>query len=244
MLWLVCLCACSKEEPETGTMNISLTDAPGDFQSVKIDIRQVKIHSNQSHPQADWIEMSTNRGVYDMIALSNGIDTLLANDELPAGPFHKMRIEVGSNNTVTVDGGTFPLQVPGNKIEINVSAIVRNGEESHLLVDLDVRSSIVKDSAGNYILYPIVRVCDLSYTGSIKGVIDPAMPDCKVYAIAGFDSIVTYPGSNGEFKILGLKPGLYHITAVPPAPTTPGTVPNVPVTAATVKDIGVVQVGQ
>lgn len=244
VLLIVYLCSCSKKEAESGTLNISLTDAPGDFQSVKLDIRQVKIHSNYSHPEADWIEMTTRHGIYDMISLSNGTDTLLAYDELPAGAFHKMKIEVGNGNSVTVNGGTFPLQVPGNKIEIDASTNIRNEEENHLLVDIDVRASIVTDSAGNYILRPAVRVVDMSATGSIKGIVTPAIANCPVYAVAGFDSIVTYAGANGEFKILGLDPGLYNVTAVPPAPTTPGTVPNVPVTAAEVRDIGAVQVGQ
>ena len=243
VLMLAFVYSCKKKEPEMGLMNIRLTDAPGDYQSVKLDIRKVKIHSNKSHPLADWIELTTNSGVYDMIQLSNGIDTLLANGELPVGDFHTLRIEVGNANTVTANGGMFPLIVPENKIEIPLGANVSEEEESHYLVDIDVRSSIVKDSSGNYVFSPSIRVSDISQTGSIKGFVDPGIANCMVYAIAGFDSIVTYANQSGEFKILGLEPGSYNITAIPPQPTTPGTVPNVQVTAATVKDIGAVQVG-
>lgn len=243
VLVLAFMYSCKKKEPEMGLMNIRLTDAPGDFQSVKLDIKKVKVHSNLSHPQADWIELTTNSGIYDMIKLSNGIDTLLANGELPAGDFHTLRIEVGSANTVVANGGVFPLTVTDGKIEIPLGARVSEEKESHYLVDIDVRSSIVTDSSGNYIFVPSIRVSDVSQTGSIKGFVDPSIANCKVYAIAGFDSVVTYANQSGEFKILGLEPGSYNVTAVPPLPTTPGTVPNVQVTAATVKDIGGVQVG-
>ena len=241
---IVFLYSCRKKEVEMGQMNIRLTDTPGDFQALNLDIRKVKIHSNRSHPEADWIELTTNSGVYDMIRLGNGMDTLLANGDLPTGTFNTLRIELGPNNSVQVNGGTFPLTIPGNKLEFDMGAIVKEDEEIHFLIDLDLRSSVVKDGSGNYIFYPGVRVADLSQSGSIKGAVDPATPNCKVHAISGFDTITTCAGSGGGFKIQGLKPGLYHVTAVPPAPTTPGTVPNVPVAAKVEKDIGVVQVGQ
>jgi hypothetical protein len=244
VLLLIYLYSCKKEEPEVGTLKISLTDAPGDFQAVNLEIKKVKLHSNLSHPEADWIEMETQAGIYDMIGLSTGKDTLLASGELPTGPYHHLRIELGSRNTVVVNGGTFPLNVPGSKIEIPSSTNINENEERHLLVDIDVRASIVKDSAGNYTLYPAVRVADVSSTGSIRGIVDPATNGCKVYAIAGFDTIGSYAAPGGEFKILGLAPGMYRVTAVPPAPVTPGSVPNVAVTAGEVKDIGTVQVGQ
>src|ERR1051326_7334060 len=74
---------CNKSSSDLIPINVRLTDGPGDFQEVNIDLQEVKV--NFSDDTTAWISLSTKAGVYNLLKLQNGLDTLIAEANLPAG---------------------------------------------------------------------------------------------------------------------------------------------------------------
>src|SRR6185437_1266915 len=111
-LGIILFNACKKEPaaaPQYGSMAVRLTDAPGDFQQVNVDIQKVSVHMSVGN----WIDLPTHSGIYNLLVLQNGIDTSLVNTtQLPAGKITQMRLILGTNNTVMVDSVVYPLTVP------------------------------------------------------------------------------------------------------------------------------------
>ena len=73
LLVLMFVGACEKQE-SGASLHVRLTDAPGDFQEVNIDLQEVQIHLDE-----DWVSLPTNAQVYDLLTLQNGIDTTIVN---------------------------------------------------------------------------------------------------------------------------------------------------------------------
>lgn len=227
-------------------INVRLTDAPGDFTSVNLDVKKVKVHSNESHPYADWVELNTSAGIYDVLKLNNGTDALIATGEYPSGPVNTVRIELGTENSVVIDGVTHPLKIAagyGQELKIEMNDRLDEGEECNLLVDFDVQKSIRFDGE-EYILSPVIHACNLEESGSIKGKVNPGWTYSVVYAIDGGDTTSVYPNGDGEFLVRGLRPGTYKVITHPRPPYVDATVPNVSVEAQQVKDIGIIELHQ
>ena len=127
--------ACDKnDDNSTGTsrMEVRLTDAPGDYDKVLIDIRSVEIHTdaNATDNSSGWTTLANiNPGVYNLLDFSNGKDTLLAASNLPAGRISQIRLVLGENNSLVLkDGSTKALKTPsgqtsGLKVKIDADLV-------------------------------------------------------------------------------------------------------------------------
>ncbi|CAN5214523.1 hypothetical protein BH09BAC2_BH09BAC2_09690 [soil metagenome] len=147
-----------KKENGNSTLNVRMTDAPAAYSAVNVDIREVRV--NMRDDSTGWTTLNTRAGIYNLLALQNGIDTLLASGSVSTGGVVKeIRFVLGSNNTIEVNGTTFPLTVPsgsesGLKIKINKNV---NASLETLLIDFDAALSISSEIDG-YKLRPVLRV--------------------------------------------------------------------------------------
>ena len=139
------------------TVEINLTDAPGDFQEVNIDIQSVQVQLGDS----SWRTLTTNSGFYDLLLLQNGLDTTIVSDSLSQGvSITSMRLLLGDSNTVMVDSTYHTLKVPsgsssGYKILFQDSL---TADSLAITLDFDAEKSIVKKGNKNeYILKPVVK---------------------------------------------------------------------------------------
>lgn len=238
--------ACKKETPDIGVVKVKLTEAPAEYDAINLDIRKIKIHTDNSHPKADWIELTTKSGVYDLLMMNSGGDALIAEGEVPAGPFHELKVELGADNSVVVGGETYRLEVPPNDdptLKFTISEQVDEGEERVLLMDFAASRSIVKEG-NKYILKPRLRAIAEDKSGSIKGKVDPLSSSPTVYVIGPGDSISSNLDANGEFLIRALEPGTYRLAVIPQAPYKTTVLPWVGVAEGEVKDVGLVTVSQ
>src|SRR5687768_4491988 len=121
---LVALClfgmtACNKDQETVGkaTLQVRLTDAPGDYEAVYIDLQGVEINASETSDEtAGWVRLkNTQAGVYDLLKLTNGLDTLLASDMIPAGKIAQIRLILGDKNSVTVNGNSYTLKTPSSQ---------------------------------------------------------------------------------------------------------------------------------
>ncbi len=156
--------ACQKENNGTsdqGTtqLKIRMTDAPILADTVNVDIREVRVNF-RNDSISGWITLNTYAGVYNLLGLQNGLDTLLAVATVPTDTLRQIRFVLGPNNSIVVGGIRYPLTIPsgeesGLKIKVNKKL---NANLDSLVIDFDAALSIHQTGNGAYILRPVLRV--------------------------------------------------------------------------------------
>ena len=222
----------------TQQLSLYLTDDPSRFDSVYIDVKyvEVKIDSNEMHRKDDhfgdhdndrdddrqkrdefgkWDTLSIRSGIYNISKLKNGIDTLMGTANI-RGTIRKIRLTLGTNNSVLVSGVTYPLNFANG---VNNYLYVKVNDRHHhhqdpaktaLWIDFDISRSIT-DSNGKYFLNPVLRpFCDKNFA-KISGKVLPAAARALVTVFNNTDTSNAIPEKNGDYKIRGLKAGTYTI---------------------------------
>jgi hypothetical protein len=261
----IILYACSKESSGGNSstvpagkqqVNLYLTDGPSFFDSVKVDIKSVKFlvdtcdKSRRHHDDDDtvkncgvWDSVSIAPGVYNLLNLRNGIDTLLASGNLTDGSIRKIVITLGSNNSLVKDSVTYPLHLLSNQIVIRL-----NGNEwenfqtgkYRLWLDFDCGRSIIRLRDGEFYLNPFIHAFIVKETGVVKGIVKPfaAWPVITVYN--GTDTAYALPFGDGQFKVRGLKTGTYSVFVNTSNGYKDTTITNVSVTVGKDTDLGTI----
>ena len=212
--------SCSNSD-QPAKLHIRLTDAPGDYQQVNIDIQQVEVHSESGNQTGGWKSLEVQKGIYNLLELTNGLDTLLATAELPAGRVSQIRLILGNNNTIKVAGVVNPLSTPSAQqsgLKLNVKAELKEGVTYTILLDFDAARSIVKSGNGSYSLKPVIRAITEATSGAIKGSALPLAASPSVFAIVGSDTVAsTYSDDAGKFLLRGVPAGIYKVSFSPKA---------------------------
>ena len=220
---LASLVACSRNEnndSETkARIQVKLTDDPGDYEAVWIDIRDVQINVT-GDDQNGWESLAGVRaGSYDLLRLVNDQDTLLADAFISPGRVHQIRLILGSENFLQMGGEMIPLNTPSAQqsgLKINIQHDVEAGLLYTILLDFDVARSIVATGSGKFNLKPVIRGSLNALGGSLKGVVVPDDFPTVVYALQGADTITsTFTNSDGEYCLRGLPASTYHVAFSP-----------------------------
>jgi hypothetical protein len=237
--------ACNKNtSAENGTaagqqqLSLYLTDGPGLFDHVYLDIRSVKVLVDTSadtrkHDGMDWDrrgsddrkndssfvwhDLNVKAGVYDILKFRNGTDTVLASAGITKGAVRLIKIELGTNNSVVKDSVTYPVSLPAGALNyVLVKLGGRECEEyvpgkTRLWLDFDITRSILTDINNKFVLRPVFHFFTVSTTGSIAGRVGPkeGFPVVTVYNTT--DTAYALPNKDGYFKLRGLKDGTYKV---------------------------------
>ena len=149
--------ACNKEN-DNSTLQVMLTDNPALYQEVNIDLVGVSV--KLSKDTTKWVELQPVAGVYNLLGLQNGVDTLIGTLILPTSVVKEIRLVLGPNNTIKDNGIVYPLRIPsgaesGLKIKINKKL---EATLETLIIDFDAALSIRQDGPGNYKLLPVLKI--------------------------------------------------------------------------------------
>lgn len=201
-------------------VELRLTDAPANYEEVNIDVQQVVFKMNGDN---DFNFTLENPGVYNLLELNNGIDVLLGDSDLPVGTISQIRLILGENNTIKVNGVLHPLHTPSAQqsgLKVNVHYTLEPDMVYQIWLDFDAGKSIVERGNGTYGLKPVVRAYTDLTNGMIEGVVLPQESLTTVYAIQNIqDTIaVAIPNSDGYFRFSGLEEGVYHLNFNPANP--------------------------
>jgi len=208
--------ACSKNDANDTNGNakirMHLTDGPGDYDAIYLDIQSVELTTSGGGP----VTLTPVRpGVYELLQFRNGLDTLLMEANIPAGTIQQMRLKLGSNNSIVVDGQAFPLSTPSGQqsgIKLNLNQTFAAGGAYDIWIDFDAAKSIVQTGNGQYKLKPVIRAYSAQTDGRIRGYVFPFASLTTVYAISTADTFSAIPDPvTGYFRISGLQSGSYNV---------------------------------
>lgn len=142
---------------ENSRLVIKLTDAPGDFEEVNIDIQGLEVLTVE---QGKINLENFNAGIYDLLTLQNGIEEILFDEDFPSGKITQIRLILGEENTVKIDGEIHPLTTPGAQnsgLKLKMNASSEDGSELSILLDFDAAKSVHQaGNSGKFILKPVI----------------------------------------------------------------------------------------
>ena len=235
--------ACKKDSSNSNTAHVTvkMTDAPGPYTSVMLNVKSVVIVTDAGEQT-----LNVNGGPIDILHFRMGKDTILASQDIPAGTIQQIRLVLNdSGNRVIVGGVSYDLTTPSGQtsgVKLNVHDNLTAGIAYTLRLDFDAAQSIVLTGNGKYILKPVIRAIAEAASGALTGMVTPTAASPKVYAIMGTDTIGTVADATGKFYFPGLSAGTYNVLFVPVSPYVNKTVTGVTVATGAVKDMGTVTI--
>jgi hypothetical protein len=222
----VILYACQKETDQTNQpskLTVYLTDHQTPvFDSVFIDIQKLEVKlEDDTLANGGWFTLSIRAGVYNILRFRNGLDTLFGTATLPNNRIRKIRLTLGTQNSVMKDNRSFPLKVKDNERQVIANIdnsnfdIVSSGQVM-FWIDFDAGRSIQVDNSGSgnnngYKLRSHIKIFTHRNTGRIEGRVLPLAANPIIKAFIGADTVTAIPDNDGEFKIVGLNAGIYSV---------------------------------
>jgi hypothetical protein len=229
---LISACGGGNDDPSTGTMRLSLTDAPAcGFDSVFVTVEKVRVHQSSSAGDNDagWSEvlLAAPQRV-NLLSLNNGTLLPLGQTELPAGSYTQMRLVLAANtaanpmaNALTPTGGEeTALTTPSGQqsgVKMNVNIAVPAGQVADFAIDFDACKSFVKaGNSGKYLLKPVLSVIPILSTAGqrIVGFVDPTLVTAGTTVSAqlgGAPVRATPPDATGRFVLYPVPAGTYDL---------------------------------
>jgi hypothetical protein len=230
--------SCNKDKNMTH-ISVQMTDAPGNFNEVNIDLQGVEITGNGG----TLVLLNANEGIYNLLDFANGADTLIASGDMEAGDISQMRLILGPNNTVMVDGVIYPLNTPSamqSGLKLQMHNTFEAGVSYSILLDFDANQSIVVEGNGSYSLKPVIRTIQAALSGSIIGSITPIGVIAVVSVTSNNVTYTSVTNAEGKFMVPGLPAGSYNITVTPPLPLLPVTLTGKMVIMGASTSLGVI----
>ena len=233
----------------TGTLGVSLTDAPAcGFDAVNVTVVKVRAHqsSSASDTDAGWtdITLSPARRI-NLLNLNNGVLDKLGETPLAAGHYTQLRLVLDPNtaaglaNSVVPTGGVETALVTPSAVQSGIKLVnefdVASGQRVDLVLDFDACKSIVKRGNGVYALKPVIKVVPFVLNG-INGFVDAALLVSSVLVTAQQNGVIvqsTAPNAlTGEFFLTRLAPGNYDVVVTANGHAT-AVITTVPVVTST-----------
>ena len=210
-------CTKSNSTSGSGRLEVRLTDDPSQYDGVYIDVQKVEVNvSSDSGATKGWQSVTLLRpGIYNLLDFRNGIDTVLASADLPAGTLSQLRLTLGDSNSVVIKGQTYHLTTPSAQhsgLKFNIHSTLTSGIVYRLWIDFDAGRSIVATGSGAYILKPVIRTYSEAIGGSIKGYVLPSAAKPEVWAVQGADTLLALPDSaTGYYFLGGVQAGTWNL---------------------------------
>ncbi len=240
-------------------IEVYLNDDPDfNFTKVLIDLRMVEVKidtggtrrndddydddddEDDDHHSSDkygkWDTLNVKSGIYDLLRLRNGVDTIIANGVAFTGKVIKVRLTLGSNNSVWVGNNSYPLPMCNkNSSYIYVRTTTNTidalpGGGIRINLDFDVSKSInSKRSGSEFCLRPVLKAYSHGHSGEIEGKVLPAAALARVMVFNAKDTAFAIPDydDDGEYKIKGLNAGVYSILFDGISPFKDTTIQNI-----------------
>lgn len=232
LMFALVFSACEKTAVDSGSnLEVFMTDGPGDFDAVNIDIQKVEVKVDKSEEHMDdddhgeeddddddhltsndrfgeWIDIGFDPKVIDVLTLRNGVETKLGEVNIDKGTVRKIRITLGDNNSVVKDGVTHDLNLISlnpNKNYFYIKLFKKHRERANrngIRVWIDFDiSKSIIEANGQYFLRPFLRPFCNANFGAIAGMVSPSRA-AAVVRISDGESFNSVALPNDEGRFL------------------------------------------
>lgn len=188
----ILLSGCLPDAPSgEGTLRVSLTDAPAcGMNEVNVTIKTVRVHQSSTAADSDdgWHDVAVVPArQINLLTLTNSVLEELGQATLPSGHYTQLRLVLDTdtsgermpNSVFPVnDSEQRPLTVPSglqSGIKLVGEFDVAEATLTDVTLDFDACRSVIKQGNNQYRLNPVIRVIPNAVSGSIQGVVDPAL---------------------------------------------------------------------
>jgi hypothetical protein len=205
------LSGCGEDNASSGTLTLSITDAPVDVANrVVVIFNGVAV--KPSGGESVNFDFDETRAI-DLLALGGGNSKVILNSvTLDAGQYNWVRLKVLAlqgvlDSYIELDDlSMHSLHIPSGEetgLKVNRNFNVPAGGSADFTIDFDLRKS-VHDPEGfdDYMLRPTLRIIDNTEVGSIAGVVDAALINT-----AGGNAVYVYNGAGIIPEDVGGDPG-------------------------------------
>jgi hypothetical protein len=275
--FLLIFSACTKNGIDAsagGKVAVYLTDGPGEFDSVFIDIQKVEVkidtssaykdnddrckddddrddHQKRKDDYGEWVNINFTPAIIDVLSLRNGVETKLGEANILTGTVRKIRITLGTQNRVVKAGVSSTLELRNEtnnflyvKLYNKHRQRMADSTSVSVWVDFDVANSIYEKD-GKFYLKPVLRPFNNRNFGSVEGEVLPLAAKAVVrISNSAGFNGVALPDREGEFKLRGLEPGTYTVTVQGIPPYVDKVISNVVVTKGKETELGVITLTQ
>ncbi|HET7224635.1 MAG TPA: DUF4382 domain-containing protein [Candidatus Eisenbacteria bacterium] len=225
-----------------GQFRVLMTDAPAAVQAVNVDVVSVLAHHAGAADNLGWDVLNATPQAVDLLSLQNGAFLALANGSVSSGSYDGLRLVLGNDNTITVDGVTSPLTVPSGAesgLKLQGSFSVPAGGVLALQLDFDAGQSLQQNGGGSWFLRPVLRGLAAADAGAISGTVAPPGWVSGVDVLRNGTTITSVvPGASGVFVASVLPAGTYDVVVHGAAGDR--SFPGVIVTAGSTTSLGVI----
>lgn len=154
--------SCKKNDGDPGQIEIVLVaDTSAPYQKVSVDVQKISIHLVTISGHASWIDLPTNKNIYDLLQYSNGNYATLVNPvSSKSGKITQVRFIIGNGNTLKKNNITYNLSLPLGKetgITLSNDLKVIPDEKLCIVLDFNPKESVINISGNNYQLVPVIK---------------------------------------------------------------------------------------
>ena len=192
---------------QTGTVALSLTDAPTDDENIKgVFVTFTGLRYQYADSEDSWQDIDLNESrTIDLLTLQDGNTTLLNKVELPAGEIDHVRFVLDLTK----------CYITFHDTDENTSLEVSSGEQTgykaiggftipaggtvNITADFDVRKSITATGNGRYKLNPTIKIIDNVEVGEINGTVTLDLD-------ANVSSVIIYAYEDGTWDPIEEEP--------------------------------------
>jgi uncharacterized protein DUF4382 len=156
-----------------GTVNVFLTDAPVDLmnaRSVQVTLTGVILYpedgttgatplgAEATGGEGSPIVLMSRPATFDLLTLTGGATALVATEEVPAGRYSRIRLQISDASLQIGESAPTPLRIESRKVDIPIHFRVSPNAETGITLDFDAAASVQvsRDGTGEYILRPVV----------------------------------------------------------------------------------------
>jgi len=191
---------------KTGTVALSLTDAPTDDENIRgVYVTFDALRYQYADGNESWEDVDLNESrTINLLDLQDGNTTLLNYVELPAGEISHVRFVIDTDKCYIdlVVGGEQPLEVPSGD-QTGFKAIggftIPAGGTVNVTADFDVRKSVTTTGNGRYLLRPTIKIIDNVEVGEINGTVTLNLD-------ANVSSVIIYAYEDGTWDPIEEEP--------------------------------------